>query len=216
MANFGAVNTFAHRERSGVKGKPQLNMWDRPYYLVKDTYAKDFRDRKKPGNRKPPWKRTTSATERRLTGRAVTRYDIEGKTAYNLSTLLEAGKPMTISVCPGYNDITNWRKLRFDYGRSYVKVMRPDGTRRATTLEQWRPREEKNDADFKVYIKPVKSTVIDKEQIIEDITQQQERMKEYDDEHIEFLWKVRNTLAKEYSAYKWRAMDCHPQSTLSS
>ncbi len=29
-------------------------------------------------------------------------------------------------------------------------------------------------------------------------------MKEYDEEHIEFLWRVRNNLAKEQSAYKWR------------
>ena len=48
-----------------------------------------------------------------------------------------------------------------------------------------RPREERNDRDFLVYIVPRKSAVIDKEQILEDITQEQDRLKYYDDEQIE-------------------------------
>ena len=79
-----------------------------------------------------------------------------------------------------------------------------DGSRTVTTLEQWRPREERNVVDFAVYLRPERNPMVDREKIVEDITQEQERMKEYDEEHIEFLWRCRNTIAKVNNAYKWR------------
>ena len=195
-----------------LKWSPQLNIGDKPYYLMKDTYARDIKEVKRRDKRShAPWQgggvRKTS-----LTRQAVTLYESERlagaevtRKAYKLERLLEAGDGTGIKVCirPGYVDLTDWRKLRLVWGSSYVKVIRPDGSRRTTTLEQWRPREERHDVDFTVYIVPRKAAVVDRESVVEDITKEQERMKEYDDEHIAFLWRARNTLTCE-KPYKWR------------
>ena len=90
-------------------------------------------------------------------------------------------------VRPGYADVTDWRKLRHEWGQTYVRVSKLDGSRTVTTLEQWRPCEERNVVDFAVYLRPERNPMVDREKIVEDITQEQERMKEYDEEHIEFL-----------------------------
>ena len=194
-----------------LKWSPQLNDGDKPYYLMKNTYAKDIKEvRRRDKRERPPWKGTERQHSR--TRQMVTRYDggpICGpeitKRAYNLERVLQAniGKAISVTIRPGYADLTDWRKLRLLWGRSYVKVIRPDGSRRATTLEQWRPREERNDEDFRVIIHPQKAEVIDREQVIEDITKEQKRMQEYDEEHIAFLWRVRNTIDRGH-AYKWR------------
>ena len=173
---------------------------------MKETYAKDIRQHGKADTRQPPW-RKKDAEGRSLTRQAVTRYDTDGKgTAYNLQRLMERheGKALTVWVRPGHADLTDWRKLRHEWGASYVRVVKLDGTQKTMILEQWRPREERNGKDFMVYLIPKRSTLVDREQVATDITQEQERMKGYDEDHIEFLWRCRNTLAKEYNAYKWR------------
>jgi hypothetical protein len=131
--------------------------------------------------------------------------------AYDLERLIRKyeGKALTMWVRPGYADVTDWRrnflsKLRHEWGQTYVRVSKLDGSRTVTTLEQWRPREERNVVDFAVYLRPERNPMVDREKIVEDITQEQERMKEYDEEHIECLWRCRNTLAKVNNAYKWR------------
>ena len=73
-----------------------------------------------------------------------------------------------------------------------------------TTVEQWRPREERDGEDFTIYLRPRRNTLVDREKIVDDITQEQERMKEYDEKHIEFLWRCRNSISKSFNAFKWR------------
>ena len=82
-------------------------------------------------------------------------------------------------------------------------MTKSDGSTKITTIEQWRPREERNVADFTAYVMPKKTELMDKEQIVKDITKEQHQMRRYDEEHLEFLWKVRNSVDK-HMAYKWR------------
>ena len=197
-----------------LRWKPTLNAVDKPYYLLKDTYARDFREVKKTRPRgRAPWQ-GGNQSRRPCDGatRQVTRYDSEAHTAlgghgsaYNLASLCEASeeKAMVVWVRPGYTDLTNWRRLRLEWGQSYVKVIRPDGTRWSTILAEWRPREEKMGVDFCVRITPVRTKIMDVERVIDDITQEQERMASYDEEHIAFLWRVRNSVARD-KAFKWR------------
>ena len=196
-----------------LKWKPQLNGGDRPYYLLKDTYARDIKDVKKVDRRCAPWKGAKPGTCMDGTRRVVTSYvyslsrgkNVTRGEGYDLEGILEAGvgKKLTIEVKPGYTDLTNWRRARLVWGGSYCKIIRKNGESRTTTLEQWRPREEKTREEFTAYIEPKRAAVIDREQILTDITEEQDEMQEYDEEHIEFLWRVRNDIDNT-KAWKWR------------
>ena len=93
-----------------LRWKPTLNADDKPYYLLKDTYARDFRELKKTRARgKAPWQGGGGRPPPMSDGtrRTVTQYDTEDHTvlgeprkghgsAYNLAKLCEASEGSTM------------------------------------------------------------------------------------------------------------------------
>jgi hypothetical protein len=175
------------------KWRPTLNAEDKPFWLLKDTYAKATGEKRKRAAL-PPWKR-----ERQYEGGAiVTQYLINGTTRYDLRQTMREhlGQEISVQCNIGQKDITNWKKLRREFSSSYVSIHMKSGERTITTMGQWAPRtERKQIASF--YIRPEEGPT--KEwavKLVKPVMRCIRRLEKATEDELESYWLTRNVLDK--------------------
>ena len=112
---------------------------------------------------------------------------------------------MVVSVRPGYKDITDWREVRFWHGASYVRINRRDGMSVATTMREWRPREEKARTPCEIYIRPEKAEAYSLRDSFKEIKDCQASFAKMTDVELGEMWRIRNAGDRD-SRVKYRKM----------
>jgi hypothetical protein len=175
------------------KWRPSLNTEDKPFWLLKDTYTAEHAGKKKRDNL-PPWKRP----RRQEGGAMITQYIVDGETRYDLRQIFKNNEDNEINLkCNiGQRDLTNWRKIRFEYATSYVSVHLKNGEREITTVENWKPREETREVQS-IYIKP---TLGPKRRwamkLIKPVMRNIRRLQKATEHELDGYWHTRNVLDK--------------------
>ena len=190
-------------ERKLVKRwKPSLNQGDRPFWLLKQAYATDFRrGRNQQRDRKPPWK--SRLTDRETPIRAIpalTTYETEGRRYLDINDALGMSmEGVRIKITRGVMDLTRWPGIRQKFGDSYVKVQYPDGTRESTRLSLW-CMDRKVDW-FHVWIKPEISEhepeTDSSVELLNEIEHLEEVLEKSSEEDLACYWRTRNNLDKQ-------------------
>ena len=183
-----------------------LNAREQPRWLIKESYSNDLKSKRR-CTRKPPWRKGTRDSI--VPGHLLTRYTVAGESThrFDLRTIMQAyeGKEVSVSVRPGYKDITDWREIRFWHGNSYLKIHREDGTQVTTTMKEWRPREEKARTPCKLWIRPEKSDAHDCRDMFKEIKDVQSSFAKMTDDELGDMWRIRNA-GDRVSRVKYRKM----------
>ena len=209
--------------------KPNMNQGDKKVWAIKFAYVSDYKTRAKKDNRDPPWRKKmveaqvernrvrmhpkpyfgfVSKTEKveKSQRRMVTKYTYKGEETMDLLKIIQRneGETFQITVTPGVVDLTDWRKIRKEYGKSFVRVIYGDTPSKTLILREWN-REDKTPK--KLCISVEKTQPCDLKEILVAIEKQDKHFMMQDDTEngIEFFWRVRNDVDKEHK-YKWRQM----------
>lgn len=110
------------------------------------------------------------------------------------------GSEVTVTVIPGWKDITRWRDIRYKYGNSYVKIMGEGLEPETTLMKFWQPRNTIRQI-CKVYIRPESGPELDVQGYTRRAVQLMDALAERSDKDIEELWRLRRYLKAEGMNY---------------
>ena len=184
--------------------KPSLNAPDKPFWLLKDTYAQQYKHmtRNKKDNSKKPWAKPKSPALAAGTSSVLLTTYTYGEHMYVdfaaiLRHLADRGVSGSVTINPGRYDVTKWARVRDLFGTS---TMYNAGVNQGS-LQAWvMPR-----AQTAVLIEPVrieKGSFRDFATTFQDIADFQRQLRKADDEDLSFYWRVRHDLDK---AHKYKA-----------
>jgi hypothetical protein len=199
-------------ERKLVKmWKPSLNQGDKPFWLLKDTYAADNRKLVKKFTERQPWNQgeceECEPDERETENynlNLLTTYEHDGKSVYDIGLFLTAreGGKCSISVTSGKSDVTNWPRIKEVFGPSEIITISQLGTDTCTMKDWSYP---KNLYAFTIIIRPERYATENSEHILKLIEISQAKLEACSEDELEQYWKNRNTLDKE-EKYKLRKL----------
>ena len=203
--------------------KPNLNSSDKPFWMLKETYASQhLYPRSKKGNPKrwpkqrlsPP---QTPSTTRPAPGpvpvavpRLLTKFNYEAHRYLNMGTILASHiqqhgsdtKTIDVTITPGKYSLTNWRRLKERYGHSWVATV---GGGYQGALQLWDPQITEITT---IAIRPEITQVTSRRElqsIFDDLNEFRDQLQTASDDDLEFYWRIRNTLEKD-RRYKARTM----------
>ena len=185
------------------KWKPTCNQRDRPFWLLKEAYASDFRKgRTQPRDRKPPWTRSKE-TRVPVTLPILTTYEAEGeRPAYDIGIILarfaERDTGVSIQVNTGRMDVTHWGRVRRRYGRSLMVIQHHDGERENVRLDKWRWNRKECRA-FKLWVRPevTEAREDEREALLSEADNYADLLERSSEEDLAFFWRVRNVLDRQ-------------------
>ena len=179
--------------------KPNLNESDKPFWLLKDTYASLYKleaRRRPPGNN--PWTKSTGLPRTQINQNpipVITTYEFNDQLYMNLKPIIEEMVSTEtngiIKINPGRRDITNWSKIRYKYGDSKINIK---GELKGT-LHTWRTPA----TMCEIYLRPkVTQTIRDPKiwEIFKDLDEFKHQIKEASEEDMKFYWETRNVIEK--------------------
>ena len=183
------------------KWKPSLNAGDKPFWLLKHTYAQEGRVTRAQEHRREhtPWRQNSSRCSPTRTA-LLTTYDINETRVFDIGPVLTYGaehnKAYEIIIQPGVGDMTNWKRLKERFGNSSVRVKTLDGVILRTTLAQWDGgKAVAQGAMLSLYIRPERR--IDREQVVQgliEIDSFAEQLENSSEEDLQFYWRCRKEL----------------------
>ena len=179
--------------------RPNLNRADKPFWMMKDVYVAELRRRQR--KHKPSGtvaKKGEEDARRPLTCYSICK-DGRCEVRYDLRSLLMLGMHVECRVSRGTKDITNWPKLRRDFGDSIVTTHLGEGHTSMTILEHWTC--DRNEVT--VGITPIQAMRIDTANLtaaIQDVASLADTLPTASDEDLAFYWRVRSTLDKHSRA----------------
>ena len=193
--------------------KPSLNQGDKPFWLLKDTYAADSRKLVKKFTSRQPWRQQGNCLEcedEETTAREThnldlfTEYKSESTTVYDVGVLLVAheGCKCKITVTRGKRDVTNWSRIKEIFGPSEVITVSQTGMYKSTLAEWSYPRDLYT---FTIIIRPERYAKEDTDQILRQIEISQCTLESSTEDELAWYWRVRNSLDKE-EKYKMRRL----------
>ena len=184
--------------------KPNLNVADKPFWLLKDNYAQQCKNycRRRKESANTPWKgnKDNINSEGNRHKRLYATYICLGNTFMDILPILRGAttETVTVTVNPGHHDLTNWRKIRQQYGSSIVYTQGNTIQLRDWKIDSVQTREirikQTDPPDFKELAN-----------IFKDIKQFTEQLKRASDDDLSFYWRIRHLLQKNYK-YKARSL----------
>ena len=194
--------------------KPNLNTFDRQYWLLKDTYITDYRKAQRKEKRAAPWRKPKPAleTEHRASRRAVTKYSVNGITRYDLQQILSnhESKEITVSINMGHHDLTNWGAVRTFYAHTRVSVQTPY-TQFTVPMKEWTPRAHHTMQTLTrctITLTPVRQEMRNREEqnrVLQDIEKEKTYLERASEADLHFVWRVIDDLEK-CRRYKYRKL----------
>ena len=190
--------------------KPNLNASEKPFWLLKDTYARQFRNYGRGRNnpmsalwRKPevqPSREQKAYKSSAPSMPILTTYTYK-KTLYAdfAAILRQIQTEGEITVHPGKHDITKWQRVRELYGSSIIYTASD-----TYTLRKWNTN---NDPQTIKILVAQEEGVSTKEfnAIFKDIAAFKEQLRAASDDDLHFYWRVRHDVQKARK-YKVRKM----------
>ena len=219
-------------ERAIIKKlKPNLNKGDKPFWMLKDTYAADNRRRVRKFTERQPWLQcqgcepdttdtlSTSSNEMQYQEsndthsmeeytHELTQYSIGTEVAYDVGVLFSAyeGQKCTIQVNRGKSDVTKWHRLKKIFGPSEIIITDGNDSFKGI-LAEWTITNRKPDQrlTYNIIIRPERYAEENINDTLEEIELTSETFQRCSEDDLHFYWRVRNDLDKA-KKYKWRQL----------
>ena len=125
------------------KWRPSLNSGDKPFWMLKSTYANESSTRRKPRTRtstRAPWNGAPNAipVAPRVRG-LLTTFAVHEERHLDFGLTMkriedEGSERTTVFAMPGHTDLTNWRSLKKVFGDSKLEVTDGNSTDALTIL----------------------------------------------------------------------------------
>ena len=202
--------------------KPNINQADKPFWLLKETYAKQCLYPKSRTEDKKPWEKLKARKQHTVVGPTAqteppeipvwATYTIDEDTYFDFGALLhdlhtrETGAT-TIEIRPGKLDATKWARVNQLYGESQITTFSPEEYK--GPLRLWKPRHGRVTAQIRVE----RACIATREElsvILEDAVDFQKQLADASDTDLAFYFRVRNTIdaGKKYKMRKLIWAEC--------
>ena len=127
IAHVGEKWLAKRTERTLIrKLNPSLNKSDKPFWLLKDTYANLYKGKRgAKRTNKPPWRTHSNTWIRTGDERPMfTTYEHEGRVVYDISKIFDpiddTTRALWVKVTKGDFDLTKWKQVKRMYGESRI------------------------------------------------------------------------------------------------
>ena len=185
-------------ERLLIKNlKPNINASDKPFWLLKDTYAQQYKNaiRKRKNPSAAPWRLNKEGTREDTVEQVdmpmFTTYVHQGNTYMNFAAVLNTiviEDPIIIT--PGKHDITNWKRVRIAYGDSLIYE-----TEKAVPMRIWKAKPYPSTVKICINKTPLDDHKAIKE-TFKNLQNFREQLEKASDEDLAFYWRCRHSLDK--------------------